>query len=197
MSAFLDREALDTSPGCEGDEEEEMSDDPDLNSYSKKFRGRKSNCRGNPLVESESEEEDRCQGSARRSLLPQMKRNSSSQQSNSTPSINEGSSSQQSNSTPSIDQSNKENAPNVQQLMSEVKRSNELLVGLVSRVKRNEKRLKDVENHLKNSDASGSSSGSTPKRRKRDVPDEVRVCQSNYEFKFTIWWPYRNACSLD
>lgn len=74
-------------------------------------------------------------------------------------------------------QSNKENVDDSghQALMSEVQKSNKLLLCLVNRVKKTEKRLKEVEDHLKNSPNSSSSSGSTPTRRKRDVPGEVRV----------------------
>jgi hypothetical protein len=62
-------------------------------------------------------------------------------------------------------------------LMQEVKAGNKMLVELTNRVKKNEKRLKEVENRIKNNSESCSSAGSTPKQsRKRDVPDEVRVC---------------------
>lgn len=56
-------------------------------------------------------------------------------------------------------------------LVKEVRRSNELLLSLVERVKKTEKRLKVVETQLKNP----ASSSATPSRTKRDVPDEVRV----------------------
>ena len=62
-------------------------------------------------------------------------------------------------------------------LMKEVKAGNKMLMELTNRVKKNEKRLKVVENEPRKSSESCSSSGSTPKQsRKRDVPDEVRVC---------------------
>ena len=63
-------------------------------------------------------------------------------------------------------------------IMSEVKKSNELLLSLVSRLKKTEARLRVVESSLKNSSSSSSTSGSSSSRRK-GVPAEVRVsaCQ--------------------
>lgn len=60
-------------------------------------------------------------------------------------------------------------------VMVEVRKTNKLLVGLVRRVKKQDKRLKQVESQLKKT-CDSYTPGSTPKRsRKKEVPDEVRV----------------------
>ena len=77
---------------------------------------------------------------------------------------------------------NKTNNDNNDSLLKEVKRNNKILLSLVGRMKKTEKRLKDVEEQLKKTSdsASNSSCGSTPRRlRQKVVPEEVRVSLRN------------------
>ena len=66
------------------------------------------------------------------------------------------------------------------QVLKEVQKSNKLLLTLVHRVEKTERRLKVVEDKLTNESTSSSGADSTPSRKcsskKKDVPDEVRVC---------------------
>ena len=59
-------------------------------------------------------------------------------------------------------------------IMSEVKKSNDLLLTLVNRLKKTEARLRVVESSIKNSSSSSSSTSGSSSRTK-DVPAEVRV----------------------
>lgn len=59
------------------------------------------------------------------------------------------------------------------EILEELRKNNGLLTNIVERVTKSEKRLKSLERDRK---VSASGPGSTPKR-KRDVPDEIRVSQ--------------------
>jgi septin family protein len=58
-------------------------------------------------------------------------------------------------------------------VLQELKKSNAIMADLAKKVKATERRVRAMEAEMMNKNSSPS--GSTPKRRKRDVPDAVRV----------------------
>jgi len=167
MSRFIDQEAVDDSHGGNGDvlysgDIESSSDgvedsDEEINSLYRSISAtkRKRNCQ---FLDSDSENEvhSRCSKKKKGTKMPRRQKSSS-------------------NSSERHESGIESNAGATTLLMDEVKRSNKILLSLVSRVKKTEKRLKDVEEQLKKT-PDNSSSGSTPRRiRQKDVPEEVRV----------------------
>ena len=68
-------------------------------------------------------------------------------------------------------------SPCEESILSELKKTNELMASLTKKMKRHESRLKAIENKLSETTSVSSSSNSTPKRTstRKDVPCEVRV----------------------
>lgn len=166
MSHFIDREAVDDGHGGDSDrdvlytsDEESNSDivdesDEDINSLYRSVKRKRSS----QALNSDSENEVQSRPSKKKKVSQRQKSNS--------------------NSSQRCESGIESNAGATNLLMDEVKRSNKILLSLVSRVKKTEKRLKDVEEQLKKT-PDNSSPGSTPRRvRQKDVPEEVRVSGS-------------------
>lgn len=81
-------------------------------------------------------------------------------------------------------------SPSENLILSELKKTNEIMANLSKKMKRHESRLSAIENKLSEAASSSSSSAVTPKRSsvKKDVPVEVRVsavCQTNILYALT------------
>ena len=67
-------------------------------------------------------------------------------------------------------------------VLEEIKKTNKILCNLTNRVKRTEKRIKVIEDQVSNCSSSSTDFQVTPKKKKADVPDEVRVSRNAFYF---------------
>lgn len=196
MSRYLDREAVDSLVGGYGSSGESSSEEPLFHSP---YFGRK---RGTKVLDSDSEQEEASKSPVRkkkmairnkfRESMKAIERESLSANKVSDPIVGGATNGLEVEKAAGGQQGggeigggetgdgeivqNEKNGDQIALLMEEVRTGNKMLVQLTNRVKKTEKRLKQVENQLRSSE-SCSSAGSTPKHsRKREVPDEVRVC---------------------